>query len=86
MTDRPAYYTARDGLIWSAGKHTVRTADQALEAAPHLIGSAVCAGSDLRARDRIDQLADLITAIRQARLQKLAANDTTDNQPRENAA
>lgn len=84
--DRPAYYTARDGLIWSAGNHTVRTVDEAFEAAPHLIGSAVCASTPQRAQDRIDQLADLITAVRQARLQKMAANDTTDNQSEEKAA
>lgn len=85
--ERAPCYSASNGLIFSSGNHTVRTVEEAIEAAPHLITSAIEARTPFMATVCSTQLADLITAIRTARAQSagLAAADN-DHQPTERAA
>ena len=71
--NRPLYYTARHGMIWSAAGANVRTVLEAEAAAPHLLDMAITERSPDLSAMWVDQLASLILAIRDAKEQERAA-------------
>lgn len=77
MSAPVVFYTAVHGMIWSAANN-FRTVAEAEEAAPKLLHMALTERHEALAATWMRQLADLVSAIREARLQIAAAAELSE--------